>query len=282
MFARIAILAPGLLGASIARALRGRGSPSRLHLWARRDSVREELSRMEWCDHVAETPEECVKEADLVILCTPVDILSPLLQQIAPHCKAGSLVTDVGSVKQSVCQTGARLSAAWAWSFIGSHPMAGSERTGHTHSCPNLFEGRICIVTPQHDTSSQQLQRLLDFWQSLGMTTVALSPEEHDRQVAYASHLPHLTASALAYYLSRHASDSVHYSGQGLRDTTRIAAGDPNLWNAIFQDNRQAVLHSLDGLIRELSEWRGKIQQEDWAALKERLSEGKQFRDSLS
>jgi prephenate dehydrogenase len=282
VFAQIAILAPGLLGASIAQTLRERGSSARLHLWARRASIRQELAQVKWCDRVAETPEECVQGADLVILCPPVNILPAMLEQIAPHCKEGCLVTDVGSVKQIICQAGANLSSTSNWTFIGSHPMAGSEKAGHAHATPNLFQGRICIVTPQPNTSQQQLQRLISFWQSLGMTTVSLTPEEHDKQVAYASHLPHLTASALASYLLQHAPDSMNYSGQGLRDTTRIAAGDPDLWNAIFQDNRQAVLQSLDGLIRELTEWRGVIQKEDWSALQQRLSAGKQFRDSLS
>ncbi len=282
MFARIAILAPGLLGASIARALRSRNSSSRLHLWARRQSVREELARMDWCDGVAETPEACVADADLVILCTPVDILPSLLEQIAPHCKAGCLITDVGSVKQEVCRAGAELEATYPFHFIGSHPMAGSEKTGHAHASPDLFQGRVCILTPHSTTPPAALQQLHQFWQSLGMVTVALSPAEHDRQVAYASHLPHLTASALARYLLRKAADCPPYSGQGLRDTTRVAAGDPGLWTAIFKDNEQEVLHALEGLLGELTEWRDLMRNGQWQDLQNRLAEGKQFRDSLS
>lgn len=281
MFARIAILAPGLLGASIAMALKGRHHPSHVKIWARREETRRELAPFSWCDSVADTPEACVHDADLTILCPPVDIIPPLLEQIAPHLKPGSLVTDVGSVKASICEAGKQLSRYDAL-FIGSHPMAGSEKNGHQHASAELFEGRPCILTPLQNTPAAPLQQLSDFWELLGMRPLHLSPETHDEQIAWVSHLPHLLASALSRQLLQTAPDAAHYSGPGLRDTTRIAAGDPALWAAIFESNQEKVSDTLHHWIQELEDWQKILQHRDWPRLRQYLAEAKQFRETLS
>lgn len=281
MFARIAILAPGLLGASIAMALKSRRHPAHVRIWARREETRRELSTYPWCDSVAETAEACVNDADLTILCPPVDIIPPLLEQIGPYLKTDSLVTDVGSVKASICEAGKQLSRHGAL-FIGSHPMAGSEKSGHSHASAQLFEGRPCLLTPLAGTPAAPLQKLSEFWELLGMRSLQLSPETHDRQIAWVSHLPHLLASALSRQLSKTAPDAVDYSGPGLRDTTRIAAGDPALWTAIFESNQEKVSETLNHWIQELEDWQKILQHRDWPRLRQYLAEAKEFRETLS
>lgn len=262
-------------------ALKSRNHPSQLCIWARRESTRQEIATFSWCDEVASTPEECVAGADLVILCTPVDVIPPMLNQIAPHLRKGCLVTDVGSSKESICEAGRDLENHGAL-FIGSHPMAGSEKTGHAHASGTLFEGRPCILTPYPETPQAPLEKLTAFWQFLGMHTLQLSPSDHDRQIAWVSHLPHLLASALCRKLSDTAPDAASYSGAGLRDTTRIAAGDPGLWTAIFESNHPQVSLTLDSLIQELEDWKKILQDRDWPRLHEYLAQAKQFRETLS
>jgi cyclohexadieny/prephenate dehydrogenase len=148
----IAILAPGLLGASVAQAARHFGAAQRITLWARRPETRQELKGQTWCDHVADSAADAVKGAQLTIICSPVDQIIPLLTTIAPHLAAGSFVTDVGSVKTEICQKGHAAIFPHAH-FVGSHPMAGSEKTGWAHARPDLFVGRTVFVTPRPDTA---------------------------------------------------------------------------------------------------------------------------------
>ena len=146
--AQLTILAPGLLGASVARAARARGAAKRIVLWARRPEIRLELGQQAWCDAVADTPENAVRDASLVVIAAPVDRIVALAQQIAPALPAGAIVTDVGSVKGDIARLGHAALAPTRHHFVGAHPMAGSEKTGWEHGTDTLFAQRTCFVTP--------------------------------------------------------------------------------------------------------------------------------------
>ena len=235
MIKHLAILAPGLLGSSVARAARERGRAGRITVWARRPEVRAELRRQPWLDEVADTPEHAVAQASLVVLAAPVDKIIELDRQIAPRLAVGAIVTDVGSVKAPICAAAAAHPRPRGACFIGSHPMAGSEKTGGEHGMPGLFDNRVCFVTPAEDTPAEALQTLEEFWRGLGATVVVAAPAKHDEIVAHISHLPQAVATSLACALAGNDGQWRHLAGNGLRDTTRIASGDATMWVEIFQ-----------------------------------------------
>lgn len=281
--AHLAILAPGLLGASVARAARARGLAGHITVWARRPEVRAALAGQPWLDHVADTPEQAVSRATLVVLAAPVDKIIELDQRLAPHLAPGAIVTDVGSVKGPICAAAAThdpLRTPGAC-FLGSHPMAGSEKTGWEHGTPALFEGRVTFLTPTAATPPAALATLTDFWTALGSRVVAVAPEKHDEIVAHLSHLPQAAATSLACALATKDPHWRALSGNGLRDTTRIAASDASMWIEIFQHNRPAVLAALSAYEDELAAFRRALESSDWPDLRSRLERGKHWRDGF-
>ena len=279
MFQQISILGPGLLGASLALAMKRRGLCHRVHTWSRRAETRAQAQQADWCDAVFDEASEACRESQLVIVCTPVETIVPLLKQIAPSIRTGAIVTDVGSTKSLICRQARGISTNF--NFIGSHPMAGSEQTGMAHAREDLFEGAACILTPLEDANDDQLASLQKLWQAIGMQVVTSSPEEHDKIVAHISHLPHLLASSLATFLSNGEPEWAQLAGGGLRDTTRVAAGDPNLWRQILIQNSEEIVRAIDGYERELKAFKHALVEKDTASILKTLSSGKQYRDLL-
>lgn len=277
------ILGPGLLGASLGMAARANGLAGETTVWARRPEARAACLQQDWCDRTEATLEAAVGESDLVVLCTPVRHVETTLDLLAPHAPPGCLVTDVGSVKGAICQAAEQAfsSSTSPATFIGSHPMAGSEKGGMEHAGPDLFEGRPCFVTPGPDAPAEQVEAVHTFWEKLGMTVTQVEPAEHDAIVAHVSHLPHALASCLAHALAGQPETWGTHAGQGLRDTTRIASGDPTLWEEIFSQNRAAVLEALDSFQRAVSEFKGHVETSSAKELRAFLTTGKTFRDSL-
>jgi prephenate dehydrogenase len=279
MFQQITILGPGLLGASLALAMKARGLCTRVHTWSRREETRAKAEQADWCDAVFADAGEACLGAELVVVCTPVETIVPLLKQIARSITPGTMVTDVGSTKRFICREAQGLSPNF--SFIGSHTMAGSELTGMEHARQDLFEGATCILTPLDDVSAQQIENLQKLWQAVGMHVTRTTPEKHDEIVAHISHLPHLLASSLCSYLLEQDSDWKHLCGGGLRDTTRVAAGDPTLWKQIIEQNREEVLRAIEGFENELHAFKTAIREQDTLKLIAKLERGKRFRDQI-
>jgi prephenate dehydrogenase len=280
LFHTVAILAPGLLGASVAMAARSRGAVSRVVVWARRPETRLEIEGQPWCDAVSVTPAEAVAGADLVVLCAPVDAIPGLAAEIAPSLKPGALVTDVGSVKGHLCRAAAAAVGSRG-QFIGSHPMAGSEKTGWRAASASLFEDRTCFLTPLPDADARLLDTLARFWAALGARITTTTPDAHDEIVARVSHLPHLAAVTVAATVAAHRPEWVEFAGNGFRDTTRIAAGDPALWRSILEDNRDEVLRALRAFQAQLDLLHAALANEDRLALTRILADAKQLRDRL-
>ena len=240
----LAILAPGLLGGSVAMAARHYGAAGRITVWARRPEVRLKLRGQPWCDAVADTPEEAVREAKIVIVCAPVDQIVPLIRQLAPALTPESIVTDVGSVKAEICRLATAALAGRA-RFVGSHPMAGSEKTGWENGRADLFVRRTVFVTPLEETDPAAAQRVTAFWAALDAEVVTIAPDAHDEIVAHISHLPQVLASTLCAALARRDPRWRNHAGGGLRDTTRIAGSDSKLWKTILEQNLDEVLRAL-------------------------------------
>jgi cyclohexadieny/prephenate dehydrogenase len=277
---QLTILAPGLLGASVARAARTNGAATRIVLWARRPEVRLKLRDQPWCDEVADTPEAAVREASLVVVASPVDRIVPLLQQIAPALPAGAIVTDVGSVKGDIARLGTT-ALGRRTHFVGAHPMAGSEKTGWEHGTAELFAHRTCFVTPLPETDSHATERVVRFWRDLGAEVVTLDPDQHDEIVAHISHLPQVIASSLCSFLARKNPSWKNHAGGGLRDTTRIAASDPHLWRSILEQNREEVLRALRQFEDELHQFQIALANRDYVEVVARLERGKAYRDQF-
>jgi prephenate dehydrogenase len=249
-FGTVAILGPGLIGGSLALALAERGLAERLVLYARSPRrVLDEIRTSGLNAELTDNPREAVREADVVVLCVPIEAMAGLVHEIRDELKPAALVTDVGSVKGSVVLEIAPLlddRALW----IGSHPMAGSDQAGFSAARADLFEGAAVVITPTTHTPEEAEDRAEKLWQAVGGRVTRLTPLEHDKLVAQISHVPHLVAAVLAASVS---AEALELAGGGFRDTTRIASGSPELWQEIIAANGPAIAAQLRLLIRALT-----------------------------
>jgi len=280
MIENLAILAPGLLGGSVARAAHERGVARRICIWARRPETRLAPRAHPRCHAVADTVAEAVAAADAVVVAAPVDRIVELVREAAPFLRASAIVTDVGSVKGEISRLGAAALAGRAH-FVGAHPMAGSERTGWEHGTAALFEKRTCFVTPLERTEPKALEAVVAFWRDLGSEVVTVEPDLHDEIVAHISHLPQVIASALCGFLSTRDPAWRNYAGGGLRDTTRIAGSDPHIWRAILEQNRDEVLRALRKFQDELQAFQSALANRDFVDVAARLERGRAYRNQF-
>ncbi len=280
MLKQLTILAPGLIGGSVARAAHGRGVAGRIVVWARRPETRLSIGEQPWCSATCETPQDAVKAADLVVIAAPVDRIVPLVREIAPFLKPGAHVCDVGSVKGEISRLGHEALGGQAH-FVGAHPMAGSEKTGWEHGRADLFEGRTCFVTPVAGTDAAAAAAVVRFWRDLGSEVVTVDPDKHDEIVAHISHLPQVVASALCAFLATRDPAWRNFAGAGLRDTTRIAASDPKLWRTILEENRDEVLRALRHFEDELHSFKAALANRDFVEVAARLERGREYRDKF-
>jgi len=286
---RVAIVGVGLIGGSVGLALRERGLASEVVGIGRRAASVEKARACGTIDRGTTNLVEGVANADLVVVATPVDMIVDTVQAVA-QAAPRAMITDAGSTKAAICseiREASQQASSLAGDdgrthavrrFVGSHPLAGDHRTGPEHARANLFEGRTVVVTPQDDTPPGLVQRVQEFWESLGAEVVLLSPEEHDRAVAATSHLPHLVAAALA---AATPEEWLQLAATGWGDTTRIAAGDAQLWTQIFRQNRRAVIDALRRFEHGLSALDEAIAAGDDAALSTLLQEAKRIRDAV-
>jgi len=247
---RLSILGVGLLGGSIGLAVKAARIPCKVMGYGHRPETLRRALEVGAIDESASSSKEAVRDADLIILCTPVGLFEPLLAEIASELPDDAIVTDVGSTKRSVVASGEKLLAKSAH-FIGSHPMAGSEKRGVEFARADLFQGARCIVTPTAHSNPKATESVEQFWRTLGMSTTRMSPEEHDRLICDISHLPHAVAAAL---VAMQDDAALPLAGKGFLDSTRIAGGDGALWRDIFQDNADNLATSVSHLRAKLDE----------------------------
>jgi prephenate dehydrogenase len=278
----LAVLGPGLLGASIALACR-RLPQVRVALWGRREEAVAALRERGIGDLASTDLGEVVREADLVVLCVPIGAMPALGQELVRLCRPGTLVTDVGSVKGPVVVELAALLQG-KLRFVGSHPMAGSEQQGLEAARADLYEGHVCIVTPDPLADAAAVTEVSAFWESLGCQVRQLGPEEHDSIVAAISHLPHALAAVLVNAVAGQVPEAFDFAGPGFRDTTRIAAGGPEMWSEILLSNRAAVQKSAEAMIEKFHEFLTLLDSSspgDQASMIHFLSSAKAQRDQL-
>ena len=249
-FERVAVLGLGLLGGSVALAAKSRGIAACVVGATRKRDVLEAALRRGAIDEAAGF-DEAVDGADLVVLATPVFAMDELLRAVAPRLRQGALVTDVGSVKATLAETLPGLLPPGAH-YVGAHPMAGSHQRGFEHARADLFEGAPCIVGRNFDVRARD--RVCDFWRALGARVLLRDPTDHDAEVAWMSHVPHVLAFAFARALAGAPAGAHEVAGSGFRDFTRIAQSDPELWGDIITANRKAIVAPLQAVAESLAE----------------------------
>ncbi len=279
---KVTLLGVGLLGGSLGLALRKRGLADRVHGYVRREASIAECLQAGAVDSASCDLADSVRGADLVVFCTPLAQMVELARKCAGEIQAGALITDVGSVKGPVVADLEPLFAARGAFFVGSHPMAGSEKMGVGAARADLFHHAICVVTPTASLSEEVVARTEALWSSTGARTLRLSPAEHDQLVARSSHLPHVLASNLARYVldPGHPAGQSQLCASGFRDSTRIASGSPEMWRDIVAMNRPALLKSLAEYQGRLRHFQSLLEKGDPAAIELFFSEAKQLRDS--
>ena len=273
----VAIYGVGLIGGSIGMALRSRGLADRvIGIGRNADRLRQAVDLGAIDDFATDVADESWTDGpDIVILCAPVQLLPVHCGQISDRFP-DALITDAGSTKQSlVAQIESQQPQA---NFIGSHPMAGSDRSGVAHADADLFDGRMVIITPTAATKSGLEAAVTEFWHGLGARTCSMDPVEHDRALAITSHLPHVLASALA---AETPEDLLHLIAGGWRDTTRIAGADIEMWTQILQENNANVLDALGNLQTRLAEFESALKTNHRETITRLLAAGKQRRDAL-
>ena len=271
----VAIVGVGLIGGSIAAALRRRGYNGRIWGIGRTDSRLQAAQEAGLID--TGTTDPAAADVSLWVFCTPVDRIVGGVREAAARSRAGTLLTDAGSIKRTICEdlsTGLPSGVT----FVGSHPLAGSEQQGFEHADAELFAGRVTVVTPDETTPPAELQRLRRFWEFLGSRVIEMPADEHDRMLARTSHLPHVVSAALAGTFADLPAD---LTAGGYRDTTRIAAGDADLWASILLGNAEAIVSGMDCYRATFVEFRQAIARGDAAALKSLLQTAKRNRDAI-
>jgi len=273
----VAIIGVGLIGGSIGLALRKRNLADRIIGVGRGKASLAKALDLEAVTSTTTSLEDGVKDADFVVVCTPVNEIADLLMQVAAAAVDRAILTDAGSTKASIV---AKVDSALSKGkhFVGSHPLAGGEKNGVDFARADLFESRVVVVTPSKKTDPADLVAVTYFWQCLGANVISMPPDVHDRALATTSHLPHIIASAAAQIT---AAADLELTAGGWRDLTRIASGSPDLWLQILLDNRAGILNSLTGFEKTMAEFRAALESADAAKLRQLLTEGKNRRDAV-
>ncbi len=281
---RVVIAGVGLIGGSVGLALKRAGFNGEIVGLGRRWSSLKNALDVGAVNSATLDYAEALGKADLLLIGAPVNAIPIIIEEAVKHTQSGCIITDVGSVKERLIGKVEPLIPENMY-FVGTHPMAGSHRTGVTAAAASLFDDRICIITPTETTNSEAVRAVTELWRFMGARVEFMSPEEHDLLIAAASHLPHAVASALVSVVAGVESEkhkALDFTATGFRDTTtRIAAGSPEMWKDILMQNADMVSLMLGKLERKLAEMRKLLNDMNEQELMEKLEQAKQIRDSI-
>jgi len=274
----VAVFGPGLIGGSLALALRQRKPAWKLKLWTRTESSLPALRKKFPTVEVTCRAEEAAAGADLIVFCTPVGTMPALAKAVASHLKPTTVITDAGSVKADLVR---KMEAALP-NYVGAHPMAGSEKSGLEAAREDLFQNAVCILTPTKKSRPDAVRAVRSLWKLVGCKLVELTAMEHDKSIARVSHLPHLAASVLVNAIAQKVPDAGRLAGGGYRDTTRVASGPAKMWSEILLENRKEIMAGLKDFTAMLNKIKTLLETENTAALEAFLADAKTIRDRLS
>ncbi len=284
MFKQITIIGFGLIGSSLARAIKRHKLADRIVCADQSREVCEKVKSLGLADEIFTDLAKSVKDSDLVVLCVPVGAMQSVAEKIAPALSAGAIVTDVGSVKTSVMKT-LQLKIPAKVHIVGGHPIAGTEHSGPEAGFAELFIGRWCILTPMQHTELRVVEKLTKLWEACGSNIEIMDPEHHDLVLGITSHLPHL----IAYTIVGTATDMeedlkgevIKFSASGFRDFTRIASSDPVMWRDVFLNNKEAVLEILQRFTEDLTAMQKAIRKGDGDYLYQTFKETRDIRKAI-
>ncbi len=282
-FQHLVVIGVGLIGGSLAMALRERGVVERIVGVGRGLKNLERAKELRIIDSFSQDLKEGSQGADLVVVATPVCIIPAAIKQIVPILRDGTIITDVGSVKQRILEE-VEPSLPDGLHFVGGHPLAGAEKSGAEASSARLFQGGKCILTPSPNTDPEALEKVASVWRESGMEVVLMDAQRHDRIMGAISHLPHIVASSLVQTIKGSpdpTEDLLGYASGGFNDTTRVASSSPEIWRDIYLWNREAVLEAISRFDLSLRRLKRLIEEEDGAGLLKELEEAKKLKDQF-
>lgn len=284
MFDKIALVGIGLIGSSIAHGARLNGLARTIAITTRKSETLAEAEALRLGDFYTLDAAEAVRDADLVVLCTPVGAYETVMGQIAGALKPGAILTDVGSVKQHVVRELAPL-VPQGVHFVPGHPLAGTEHSGPASGFASLFVNRWCVLTPEKHVDGVAIEKLAAFWRGLGSRVECMDAAHHDMVLAITSHVPHLIAynivGTVADLEAHTQSEVIKFSASGFRDFTRIAASDPVMWRDVFLTNRDAVLEMLGRFSEDLSQLQRMVRMGDGPGLEALFTRTRAIRRSI-
>ena len=284
MFEQVSIIGCGLIGSSVFRALK-KGSLARTVItFDDNKSVCEIIKKENLTDKIVSDPKEAVNNADLVLISTPLSGFEKAVNSIKDHLKPGSILTDTSSIKKGPNEIIKKIKLDNI-SWIPSHPVAGTEKSGPMAGFSELFQNRWTILCPEPNVKKEDIKKVSNFWESIGSKVKIMSISEHDQILSLTSHLPHVIAYNIVKTSMSNSEkvkkDIVRYSAGGLRDFTRIAASDPIMWKDIFIDNSESRITAIDNFVKNLTEFKNAIKEKDSKKLLDIFEKSKEFRDEI-
>jgi len=282
-FNHIALVGLGLIASSIALNIKSKKNRIKITGYSRTKKTREEARKINFCT-VCDNYEDCIKEANLVILCVPVGAMGDTMEKIAPYLSKSAIVTDVGSVKESVILEVQKKLPKGVF-FVPAHPLAGTENSGPSAGFASLFENRWCILTPSKNVPIEIIKKVKFFWEELGSNVVEMDAKHHDLVLSVTSHAPHLIAFTMVGVADEFSkvtnSEVINYSAAGFRDFTRLAASDPIMWRDVFLNNKDAALEILGRFTEELFTLQKAIRKKDGEYLLKYFERTRKIRRSI-
>ena len=279
MIGRLCIVGVGLIGGSLARALRRAGTVGEVVGTSRREAHLRRAEALGVIDRFDLDPGRAAAGADMVVVCTPMGAMEDVFRALRPALAADAVLTDAGSVKQTVFRAARAAFGRVPPYLVPAHPIAGTEHSGVEASFASLFDGRRVIVTPGEVADPAAVERVEGMWRAAGAEVDRMDPARHDRILASVSHLPHLLAYVLVDLVAASSRECFRYAAGGFRDFTRIASSDPVMWRDICLENREAIVEALEAMGAEIGSLAGAVRRGDAPALRERFARAKRARD---
>ena len=284
MFKKVCIIGCGLIGSSIARAIKKNNLSSKIVSSNRSDLVNKKVIELKIVDDSSSDTKKMAQESDLIIIATPLSSYGDVISKIKDSLQNGAILTDVGSVKENIINL-IEKNVPTNVSWISSHPIAGTEESGPESGFSELFKNRWCILTPSKKAKDKDIKLLENFWKKIGSRVDIMEAKQHDYILSITSHIPHLIAynivNTTLNVQDKKESDVVKYSAGGLRDFTRIAASNPIMWRDVFIQNKKNTVTMIDNFIANLEDLKKAIQNEDGKKLEEIFTKTKKIREEI-